>query len=284
MEKNVIEVNDLVKSYGDFHAVDHLSFTQRDGECLAILGPNGAGKTTTVEILEGFRSPSSGSVQVLGQSPRKGKRQWHAEVGVVLQSVFAASTLTVREEIALGATAYGDPRPVDEVIEMVGLQGKAKQKVGKLSGGQRRRLDVALGIIGRPKLLFLDEPTTGFDPSARHDFWTMIAALHAQGTSVLLTTHYLDEAAFLADRVLVVAGGKKIAEGTPEELGGPQAHLPVVSWTNPTTGVQHRLATENPTEQVVTLSQQFSAGIPDLQVQRPTLEDVYLGLIEGATA
>lgn len=281
MTSNVIEVENLTKQYGNFQAVNDLSFSQANGECLAILGPNGAGKTTTVEILEGFKTPTSGSVNVLGITPKQAGRQWHNQVGVVLQSAFAASSLTVKEEIKLASTSYANPRPVEETIEMVGLTGKERQPSNRLSGGQRRRLDVALGILGHPQILFLDEPTTGFDPSARHDFWHMIKELNQNGTSILLTTHYLDEAEYLADRVLVIADGKLIAEGTQSTLGGKIAHLPQVSWIDPTNGLQH-VDTDEPTKVVTELAAHFDGEIPGLQIVKPSLEDIYLQLIDNA--
>ncbi|MSS84205.1 ABC transporter ATP-binding protein [Actinomycetaceae bacterium WB03_NA08] len=282
MQNTIIDVEGLVKRYGDFPAVDDVSFSMERGQCLAILGPNGAGKTTTVEILEGFRSPAAGAVTVLGVTPRTAGRQWHNRVGIVLQSVFNASTLKVREELQLAATSYSNPRPVDEVLELVGLSEKATSRVGKLSGGQRRRLDVALGIIGRPELLFLDEPTTGFDPTARHSFWEMIEGLRLEDTSVLLTTHYLDEAARLADRVLVMAKGKIVAEGTPESLGGPRAHLPRVRWTDDKGRTCEKVSAD-PTAEVIALSREMGGVIRDLEVIRPTLEDVYLQLVGEKT-
>lgn len=276
---NLIAVRDLHKRYKEHDAVNGISFTVAKGECLSLLGPNGAGKTTTIEILEGFRQPTLGTVEVLGTNPATANPAWRNRVGVVLQSTFEASALTVQEELHLASTSYANPRPVDETLEMVGLTEKRRSRVARLSGGQRRRLDVALGIIGRPELLFLDEPTTGFDPSARLSFQAMISALHADGTTILLTTHYLEEAAELSDRVIVIGNGRIVAEGSPESLGGAHAHLPRVEWLDPSTGRKMTQTTNQPTELVCQLAAAFTE-IPDLQVIRPTLEEVYLNLLQ----
>ena len=213
-----IEVDDLHKHYGDNHAVDGVSFHVEPGEVYALLGHNGAGKSTAVEILEGHRTATSGSVSVLGFDPADADRAFRDRIGVVLQSSGVENEFTVREAIDLYGGVYRNPRTLDEAIGLVGLDEKVDERIGSLSGGQRRRVDLALGIIGTPDLLFLDEPTTGFDPSARRQSWDLIDELGAGGTTVLLTTHYLDEAEHLADRVGVLANGRMIAEGTPSEL------------------------------------------------------------------
>ena len=214
----VVDVHDLHKHYGDVHAVDGLSFSIAAGEVYALLGENGAGKSTVVEILEGHRLATSGTVQALGVDPARAGRDFRDRIGIVLQSSGVESEFTVREAIELYGSCYRNPRPLDEVIELVALDEKVDARIGSLSGGQRRRVDLALGIIGRPELLFLDEPTTGFDPAARRKSWDLIEALGDDGTTVLLTTHYLDEAEHLADRVGVLSHGRMIAEGTPDQL------------------------------------------------------------------
>ncbi len=277
MTDNVIEVRELRKAYGDFTAVDGISFDIHRGETFALLGPNGAGKSTTIEILEGFRHRSSGDVRVLGVDPQRGGLDWKARIGVVLQSTGEAGNFTVRELLAEFAGYYPRPRDVDQVIAAVGLDEKQRTRAAKLSGGQRRRLDVALGIIGRPELLFLDEPTTGFDPEARRQFWDLIRELKREGTSILLTTHYLDEAAQLGDRAAVIAGGSIAAIGRIDEIGGADARTPVVRWTD-ASGLAHAERTDEPGALVARLHQ--NGGEPDrLEVVRPTLEDVYLELI-----
>ena len=213
-----IDVCDLHKHYGDNLAVDGVSFNVAEGEVYALLGHNGAGKSTAVEILEGHRTRSSGSVSVLGFDPAKARREFRDRIGVVLQTSGVENEFTVREVVDLYASAYRRRRTLDEVIELAGLEEKVDARVGSLSGGQRRRVDLALGIIGRPDVLFLDEPTTGFDPAARRKSWDLIEALGDDGVTVLLTTHYLDEAEHLADRVGMLASGKMIAEGTPAQL------------------------------------------------------------------
>ena len=217
-----VVVAGLRKSYGRTEAVRGVSFAVTAGEIFALLGPNGAGKTTTLEILEGFRRQDAGRAEVLGYDPgnRSTGRALREQIGLVLQDVAVEPYLTVRETLARNAGYYPDPRPVGEVIEMTGLAGLERKKVRSLSGGQKRRLDLALGLIGRPRLLFLDEPTTGFDPSARHAAWELIRGLRDAGTTILLTTHYLEEAQELADRVAVLAGGQIVAEGTPSDIGG----------------------------------------------------------------
>ncbi|SDX02874.1 ABC-2 type transport system ATP-binding protein [Amycolatopsis xylanica] len=271
-----VTVRGLRKEYPGHVAVDGLDLDIHRGEVFALLGPNGAGKTTTVEILEGHRDRTAGDALVLGEDPRKAGRAWRAKLGIVLQTANDAAELTVAETVRHFARYYGDARDPDEVIEKVGLTAKAKSRVKTLSGGQRRRVDVALGIIGRPELLFLDEPTTGFDPEARRQFWGLISGLAAEGTTILLTTHYLDEAEALADRVAVIARGRIVAEGTPQNLGGREKAEAVVSWVE--AGVPHSEHTNFPTK----LINQLSAGgreLAELTVTRPSLEDIYLDLI-----
>jgi ABC-2 type transport system ATP-binding protein len=208
----------LTKRYGELVALDGISFEVPPGQLVAVLGPNGAGKTTTMELLEGFQAPTAGTVRVLGADPRHGDRAWRARIGLVLQSTSLDDQLTVRELLDIFARLYPDPRPVAEVLELMELTGQAGTRVGALSGGQRRRVDVALGIIGRPELLFLDEPTTGLDPEARRRAWVAVQNLAVTGTTVVLTTHYLEEADQLADRVLVLGGGRILADTTPDQL------------------------------------------------------------------
>jgi ABC-2 type transport system ATP-binding protein len=283
-----VRVRGLRKRYGNPRtgfkdAVAGLDLDVSPGEIVAVLGPNGAGKTTTVEILEGFRDRDDGDVVVLGEDPRDAGRAWRARIGVVMQDSRDLSELTVAEKVRAAAASYPDPRDPAEVIAAVGLTEKARARTRGLSGGQRRRLDVALGIVGRPELLFLDEPTTGFDPQARRSFWDLVTGLRDDGTTVLLTTHYLDEAAQLADRVVVVRDGVVVAEGTPGALGGPGARTPVVAWDDDD-GVRRVERTDRPTAAVARLI--AAAGpdgeVPGLSVSRPTLEDVYLSLIGEA--
>ena len=277
---NVIEVQGLHKSYADTKAVDGIDLTIAHGEIFALLGPNGAGKTTTVEILEGFRKADSGSISVLGFDPaRRGiqSRIWRNRIGIVLQSTADAGDLTVIETLAHFAKYYSKARDVDEVITSVGLDEKRNALIRTLSGGQRRRLDVGLGIIGSPELLFLDEPTTGFDPEARRAFWSLIESLRKGGTTILLTTHYLDEAEALADRVAVITRGKILEVSTPGQLGGRASAKARVQWK--ANGVMQEELTDNPTEVVRKLSAQFPGEVPELQVLRPSLEDIYLSMI-----
>lgn len=277
-----IEVVGLRKRYGSHDAVDGLDLQVEHGETVAILGPNGAGKTTTVEILEGFRRADSGTVRVLGTDPADAGRAWRDRIGVVLQDSRDQAELTVREMVGHFAGYYSAPRDPDEVIEAVGLSAKAGARAHTLSGGQRRRLDVGLGIVGSPELLFLDEPTTGFDPEARRSFWSLVRSLRADGTTVLLTTHYLEEAAALADRVVVVTAGRVAAEGTPASLGGPDARRPVVHWTED--GAARSERTSRPTALVAELSARLARDdgeVPGLRVDTPTLEDVYLDLVSA---
>ena len=273
-----ISIRGLVKRYGERNAVDGLDLDIRRGEVFALLGPNGAGKTTTVEVLEGYRSRDGGQVQVLGTDPASGGRRWKADIGIVLQSGAGDSQLTCAELLTAQAAYYPDPRDPAEVLELVGLTEKAGARGRSLSGGQRRRLDVALGIVGRPRLLFLDEPTTGFDPEARRQFWSLIRSLRDDlGTTMLLTTHYLDEAEELADRVGVITRGRLVEVAVPADLGG-RAHAPaVVSWTED--GARRTQATQTPTALVAELAARLPGEVPDLSVTRPTLEDVYLQMI-----
>jgi ABC-2 type transport system ATP-binding protein len=272
-----ISIRGLGKRYGAFAAVDGLDLDIRRGEIFALLGPNGAGKTTTVEICEGYRSRDAGEVRVLGEDPARAKRTWKAQLGIVLQSGSGESQLTVREMLTAQASYYADPRDPDEVLDLVGLTEKAGVRGKTLSGGQRRRLDVALGIVGRPTLLFLDEPTTGFDPEARRQFWSLIRSLRELGTTMLLTTHYLDEAEALADRVGVIARGRLIEVAVPAVLGGRETAAAVVRWTE--NGTRQSAQTQTPTAFVRDLAARFPGEVPDLAVARPSLEDVYLRMI-----
>jgi ABC-2 type transport system ATP-binding protein len=277
---SVIEVNELRKSYGALSVVKGISLSITKGEIFAILGPNGAGKTTSVEILEGFRAADSGTVRVLGTDPAiKGKAalEWRDRIGIVLQSTQDTAELTVREAITHFASYYSNPRAIDEVINLVGLREKADDRARTLSGGQRRRLDVGLGIIGRPEVLFLDEPTTGFDPEARRAFWLLIRQLRDEGTTILLTTHYLDEAEALADRVAVMNHGEIIEISTPALLGGRANAQATVSWSEG--GVSKSEATDAPTAFVKALSERLGGEVLDLSIHRPSLEDIYLSMI-----
>ncbi|GIG22386.1 ABC transporter [Cellulomonas chitinilytica] len=274
-----IEVTGLRKRYGDKRAVDGLDLQVDRGEIVAILGPNGAGKTTTVEILEGYRRRDDGVVRVLGDDPATAGRAWRSRIGVVLQGTDDLAEASVGELVRHFARFFPSPRDADEVIDAVGLREKVRTRARQLSGGQRRRLDVALGIVGRPELLFLDEPTTGFDPQARRSFWDLVESLRSDGTTILLTTHYLEEAERLADRVVVVAGGTVVAQGPPDQLGGRTARRAVVRWDED--GRTHEVRTDAPTHVVAGLAARLDE-IPGLQVLRPTLEDVYLGLLQDA--
>lgn len=279
----VISVSGLHKSYGDNRAVSGLDLAIEQGEIFALLGPNGAGKTTTVEILEGFRTRDAGEVKVLGFDPAtKGSagQEWRDRIGIVLQSTHDAGDLTVLESISHFATYYMKPKNPRDVIELVGLTDKADALGRTLSGGQRRRLDVALGIIGNPELIFLDEPTTGFDPEARRAFWQLIRKLRDEGATILLTTHYLDEAEALADRVAVINHGKIIEVSTPALLGGRATSLATVSWRDGTELRSEK--SDNPTQLVTQLASQFGGEIPELNVRRASLEDIYLEMIGGA--
>jgi ABC-2 type transport system ATP-binding protein len=277
---SAVMVRDLGKSYPDVAAVDGIDLDIGQGEVFALLGPNGAGKTTTVEILEGFRHRDRGTVAVLGHDPARASRAWRARIGIVLQLATAGPELTVLEMVRHFAAFYPRPRLSEETIELVGLTAKAGSPISKLSGGQARRLDVALGIVGRPELLFLDEPTTGFDPEARRQFWELIRALRGDGVTIVLTTHYLDEAEALADRIAVIAAGRIVAEGEPGSLGGRATAAARVSWDPG--GDRRTVRTATPTQLVAELSRDFDGEIPGLTVTRPTLEDIYLELISEA--
>ncbi|MFI7078077.1 ABC transporter ATP-binding protein [Micromonospora sp. NPDC049903] len=290
-----IHVRGLRKAYGDNVAVADLDLDVHRGEVFALLGPNGAGKTTTVEILEGYRQRDAGEVRVLDTDPsfahgsrsggsrtpgRSGHsvRDWRGRVGIVLQGTGEFDELTVAEVVHHFAGFYPDGDDPDKVIARVGLTAKATARTHTLSGGQKRRLDVALGIIGRPELLFLDEPTTGFDPEARREFWELIRDLSAAGTTIVLTTHYLDEAEALADRVGVIAGGRLVEVAVPAELGNRQEALATVSWRTPE-GTSESAQSATPTALVTELAARFGGEVPGLTVTRPTLEDIYLRMI-----
>ncbi len=295
-----ISVRGLRKCYDGFEAVRGVDFDVRQGEILAFLGPNGAGKTTTVEILEGYRVRSSGEVRVLGADPAGAGREWRAAVGVVLQESQPEPYLSARECLELYAGYFQRPRPVGETLELVGLSAKADALARDLSGGQRRRLDVALALIGDPELVFLDEPTTGFDPSARRSAWEVVAGLRELGKTIFLTTHYMDEAEYLADRIIVLADGVIVAEGPPSTLGGRDRAAARIEFSLPhgvradelpapfrigaSNGrVRHR--TDSPMPDLYELSRwavERGVDLPDVEVRRPTLEDVYLELT-GAT-
>jgi ABC-2 type transport system ATP-binding protein len=296
----VIRVRGLRKSYDGLVAVDGIDLDVAAGEIFALLGPNGAGKTTTVEILEGYRSRTAGEVRVLGVDPERADASWRARVGIVLQEGGRFDELTVGELATHFAGFYPRPLPVDEVLALVGLSDEHEVRTGRLSGGQRRRLDVALGLVGDPELVFLDEPTTGFDPASRRAAWRVVSDLRGLGKTVLLTTHYLDEAEHLADRVGVIARGRLVEVGTPATLGGRSTSEATVSFRAdgplagaglpplPALDVQRAggtvtVRTATPTAVVGALSAWASAAgvveLPELCVRRPTLEDVYLRLV-----
>jgi ABC-2 type transport system ATP-binding protein len=280
----VISVRGLRKSYGEVEAVRGIDLEVRRGEIFAFLGPNGAGKTTTVEILESYRKRSGGEVSVLGEDPEHAGRGWRERIGIVLQSGRPDPYLTVRESLALYAGYYQAPRPIEEVVELVGLGAKADARASSLSGGQQRRLDVGLALIGDPELLFLDEPTTGFDPSARRRAWEAIAGLRDLGKTVFLTTHYMDEAQRLADRVAVLVRGEVVARGTPEDLGDRENQPATISFRE--NGHSVELETTDPVQTLNELTGKALAegrDLEGLEVTRPSLEDVYLSLTsEGA--
>jgi ABC-2 type transport system ATP-binding protein len=300
-----ISVRGLHKRYGEFEAVRGIDLDVHPGEIFAFLGPNGAGKTTTVEILEGYRKRSDGSVSVLGVDPEHGDRAWRARIGIVLQDCRMEPVLTVRETLELYAGYYPRPRSVAETIELVGLKEKADTRAGALSGGQQRRLDLGVALIGDPDLIFLDEPTTGFDPAARRQAWEVIASLRELGKTIFLTTHYMDEAQWLADRVAVLARGRIVAEGTPDELGGRAEEATVVRFRLPHGVGRDQLPAELQAAQVTHNGEVVLSGADDaavvrllntltgwslergielegLQVTRPTLEDIYLRLVGQA--
>jgi len=275
----VISIRDLRKSYGDFEAVRGIDLEVHAGEVFAFLGPNGAGKTTTVEILEGYRKRSGGEVSVLGEDPESADRAWRERIGIVLQSCRVDPYLTVRESLELYAGYYGRPRPVEETIELVGLTGKADARASSLSGGQQRRLDVGMALVGDPELLFLDEPTTGFDPSARRQAWETIAGLRDLGKTVFLTTHYMDEAQRLADRVTILSRGQVVASGTPEDLGDRESLPTRISYR--LDGREGSLETTTPVADLHELTGRAVAQgleLEALEVTRPNLEDIYLSL------
>ncbi|MGW2630006.1 ABC transporter ATP-binding protein [Streptomyces chattanoogensis] len=277
----VIRVRDLRMAYGGVGVLHGVDLDIHRGEILALLGPNGAGKTTTVEILEGFRQRSAGEVQVLGTDPERGGDAWRARIGLVLQSWRDHKRWRVGELLAHFAMYYPDPRDPAETLALVGLAEQADRGIEQLSGGQRRRLDVALAVIGRPELLFLDEPTTGFDPEARHDFHVLVERLaHEEGVTVLLTTHDLAEAERLADRIAVLVGGRIRAYGTPAELARRAAAQAEVRWTADD-GTARRRRTEDPSRLVWDLHRDADGPIADLEVRRPTLEDTYLHMVHG---
>ena len=277
-----IEVTDLHKSYGDVEAVRGVSFAVERGEVFGLLGPNGAGKTTTVEILEGYRRRSAGEVRVLGQDPETRDRRLQERIGIVLQSCGFYPRATVGEAVRHFAKAYSAPRDPAETIALVGLDGKADARTKDLSGGQRRRLDLALALVGDPELVFLDEPTTGFDPAARRNAWGVVRRLKELGKTVVLTTHYLDEAQELSDRVAIVQGGRIVAEGPPSQLGSASASYRV-SYLSQGRRVEHQ--TGDPTELLHRLTRDALARgerLDGLTVARPTLEEVYLELTREA--
>jgi ABC-2 type transport system ATP-binding protein len=297
-----VTVHELHKSYGDFDAVRGISFEIAPGEIFGFLGPNGAGKSTTIEILEGYRSRTGGDAWVLGTDPAKPTRAWRDRIGLVLQESELEPTLTVRETIRMFAGFYSKPRPVDDVIALVGLEDKADARVGGLSGGQKRRADVAVALIGDPDLVFLDEPTTGFDPTARRDAWNMIEGLKSLGKTVFLTTHYMDEAQHLADRVVIIARGKVVAEGKPDELGAAgHAGATVVCFRLPSGYKSDQIGAEvdakvevsggvasfeadRPQRALYRLTgwaEREGIELEDIEVRRPSLEDVFLQLTGG---
>ncbi|HET7555138.1 MAG TPA: ABC transporter ATP-binding protein [Gaiellaceae bacterium] len=275
-----ISVRGLRKSYGALEAVRGIDFEVARGEVFGLLGPNGAGKTTTVEILEGYRKRDAGEVEVLETDPAAATGDWRERIGVVLQSSAMYETLTVSEMLRLFAGYYREPRPADEVVELVGLQEKRAERVRRLSGGQRRRLDLGLALVGDPELIFLDEPTTGFDPRARRQAWDTIRGLRGLGKTILLTTHYLDEAEQLADRVAVLTQGRIVASGTPAELTGA---VPATEIRYRENGHEVVLETDEPTRVLHDLTAKALAErreLEGLQVRRPSLEEVYLSLTE----
>jgi ABC-2 type transport system ATP-binding protein len=294
----VIRVQGLCKSYGELEAVRGIDLTVLPGETFAFIGPNAAGKTTTVEMLEGYRRRTAGVVEVLGEDPASPSPEWKARIGIVLQTSRMPPELTVRELVSRHAKYFPTPRHIDETIELVGLHDKRDARAGKLSGGQQRRLDVALALIGDPELLFLDEPTTGFDPAARRKAWSMIEDLRSLGKTVFLTTHFMDEAEALADRVAVIVGGAIVAEGTPETLGGrdkapceirfrpPRGMDPALTRGARIEGGIASITTPDPVEMlgpVLDWARFHGVELAELEVRRPSLEDIYLELTKELT-
>ena len=298
-----VRVRDLHKSYGEHEAVRGIDLDIAVGEIFGFLGPNGAGKSTTIEILEGYRRRTRGEAWVLGVDPGKPTREWRERIGLVLQDSQLDATLTVRETVTMFSEFYPEPRPVDETIELVGLKEKRDARIGTLSGGQRRRADVAVAIVGDPELIFLDEPTTGFDPSARREAWNMIEGLKSLGKTIFLTTHYMDEAQHLADRVAILAEGKIVARGRPEDLGGATEQGAVIRFRVPdgVTLEQLRAAAQAPAEiagseasiqaedpqpvlyRLLSWAEHEGHKLEALEVSRPSLEDVFLQLTSGAS-
>ena len=300
MAASAVEVSDLRKSYGPVHAVTGISFTVAEGEVFALLGPNGAGKTTTVEILEGFRERDSGRISVLGFDPASGDRRLKEQIGVVLQTTGVDPYLTVAETVDMFRGYYPRPRARDEVIRLVGLEDKSSTRVTRLSGGQKRRLDVAIALAGDPQLLFLDEPTTGFDPGARRNAWEVIKGLAGLGKTIFLTSHAMDEVQYLADRVVIIAAGRIVAEGTPDSLmGRKQADTLIRFRVEPRSielppalramarvnGESIELETKDATRtlhQLTSWAVETGVDLDGLQVTRPSLEDVYLEITQEA--
>jgi ABC-2 type transport system ATP-binding protein len=297
MATPAITVSGLRKSYGGLEAVRGVQLEVAPGEIFAFLGPNGAGKTTTVEILEGYRVRDGGEVRVLGEDPARPTPDWRARIGIVLQASKPDPHLTARETVSRYAGYYPAPRPVDETVELVGLSEAADRRVGKLSGGQQRRLDVALALIGDPELVFLDEPTTGFDPSARRNAWALIAGLRELGKTVFLTTHYMDEAQQLADRVAIIRAGRIVAEGAPAELGGRGGEceirfrlpagvsadeLPVEAAASDGRVTVRTESPLGPLNALTSWALERGHDLPGLEVTRPSLEEVYLELTQEA--
>jgi ABC-2 type transport system ATP-binding protein len=292
---NAITVSNLVKRYGSYTAVDDVSFEVPAGQVTALLGPNGAGKTTTIEILEGFQAPTSGTATVLGVNPRHGGRRWRARIGLVLQSTSLDNQLTVTEALSLYSSLYANPRRVGEILDVVDMKADARTRIGALSGGQRRRIDLGIAIIGQPEVLFLDEPTTGLDPEARRRLWGVIENLTATGTTVLLTTHYLDEAQHLAVKVVVLADGRIVADATPDGLRA-MGGVPVIRYRPPASAPElpaalaphldpARAELTLPSADVtadlgtlVTWARQHHVDLTSLEVGSPSLEDAYLAL------
>jgi ABC-2 type transport system ATP-binding protein len=298
VSERVISVRGLEKSYGAVEAVRGIDLEVHAGEVFAFLGPNGAGKTTTVEVLEGYRPRDAGAVTVLGADPARAGRDWRARIGVVLQASRVQAELSVRESLELFAGYYPHPRPVGETMDRVELSEQAERRTGKLSGGQRRRLDVALALVGDPDLVFLDEPTTGFDPSARKNAWKLVSNLRELGKTVFLTTHYMDEAQALADRVAIIVRGRIVSEGTPEEIAGHDRGAPVISFRLPAgvsaaelpaqlaavasvRGDRVEARIDSPVTALHALTGwalERGVDLPALEVRRTSLEDAYLDL------